>query len=106
MVKRFLTFGLKLGVSSMILLSTTNFLVADNSKVTLPPSWTTTRITYNITVEELAKRYYGNSKYYKLILEANKRILRGKHTVPKNTEIKIPITENFKDQPEHLGWND
>jgi len=104
MINRFLTFGLKLGVSSMILLSTTSFLVADNSKVILPPSWTTTRITYNITVEELAQRYYGNSKDYKLILKANKKILRGKHTVPKNTVIKIPITENFKDQPEHLGW--
>jgi len=101
MLKKVLT----LGVSSMILLSTTSFLVADNSKVILPPSWTTTRITYNITVEELAKKYYGNAKDYKLILEANKKILKGSHTVPKNTEIKIPITENFRDQPEKLGWN-
>lgn len=106
MIKRFLTFGLSLSVSSMILFSTTNFLVADSSKVVLPPSWTTTRITYNITVEELAQRYYGNSKYYKLILEANKKLLRGRHTVPKNTEIKIPITDKFRDQPEKLGWND
>jgi phage tail protein X len=105
MIKRFLTFGLSLGVSSMIL-STTNLLVADSSKVVLPPSWTTTRITYDITVEELAQRYYGNSKDYKLILKANKKILRGRHTVPKNTEIKIPITEKFRDQPEQLGWND
>ena len=104
MIKRFLTFGLSLGVSSMIL-STTNLLVADSSKVVLPPSWTTTRITYDITVEELAQRYYGNSKDYKLILKANKKILRGRHTVPKNTEIKIPITEKFRDQPEQLGWN-
>jgi len=105
MIKRFLTFGLSLGVSSMIL-STTNLLVADSSKVILPPSWTTTRITYDITVEELAQRYYGSSKDYKLILKANKKILRGRHTVPKNTEIKIPITEKFRDQPEQLGWND
>jgi hypothetical protein len=105
MIKRFLTFGLSLSISSMIL-STTNLLVADSSKVVLPPSWTTTRITYDITVEELAQRYYGNSKDYKLILKANKKILRGRHTVPKNTEIKIPITEKFRDQPEQLGWND
>ena len=105
MLKKVLTFGLKLGVSSMILLSTTSFLVADNSKVILPPSWTTTRITYDITVEELAQRYYGDAKDYKYILEANKKILRGSHTVPKNTEIKIPITPKFRDQPEKLGWN-
>ena len=105
MLKKILTFGLKLGVSSMILLSTTNFLVADNSKVILPLSWTTTRVTYNITVEELAQKYYGNAKDYKLILEANRKTLKGSHTVPKNTEVKIPITQNFRDQPEHLGWN-
>jgi len=105
MLKKVLTFNLKLGVSIMILLSITNFLVADSSKVILPPSWTTTRITYDITVEELAQRYYGDAKDYKYILEANKKILRGSHTVPKNTEIKIPITPKFRDQPEKLGWN-
>ena len=105
MIKRFLTFGLGLGVSSMILLSTTNFLVADSSKMVLPPSWTVTRCTYDISVEELAQKYYGDSQDYRLILEANKKLLRGRHTVPKNTEIKIPVTDKFRDQPEKLGWN-
>ena len=102
MLKRFLTFSLGLGIASLLFLGTT--LVAKD-KVVLPPSWTTTRITYDITVEELAQRYYGDKSDYKLILEANKRILRGNHTVPKNTEIRIPITPKFKDQPEQLGWN-
>jgi hypothetical protein len=102
MLKKILTFSLSIGVASAIFFGTT--LVA-NEKVTLPPSWTTTRITYDISVEELAQRYYGDSKEYKLILEANKDILGGRHTVPKNTEIKIPITPKFRDQPERLGWN-
>lgn len=106
MNKRNRTFGLNLAISTVIFLGATNFLVCDNSKVILPPSWTVTRITYNITVEELAQRYYGNSKDYKYILEANKKILRGSHTVPKNTEVKIPITSNFRDQPERLGWKE
>ncbi|NOZ90684.1 MAG: hypothetical protein GXO60_05285 [Epsilonproteobacteria bacterium] len=103
MSKKLISVGLSFGIALFIM--TTTFLVADNSKVVLPPSWTVTRVTYDITVEELAKRYYGNAKDYVYILEANKKILRGSHTVPKDTEIKIPITENFRDQPEQLGWN-
>ncbi len=103
MIKRVLTFTLTLGVVSILFLSTT---AVANDKVTLPPSWTTTRVTYDITVEELAQRYYGDKSDYKLILEANKKILRGSHIVPKNVEIKIPITPKFRDQPEKLGWND
>jgi phage tail protein X len=102
MLKKVLSFSLSVGATSILLLGTA--LVAEE-KVDLPPSWTTTRITYDITVEELAERYYGDAKHYKLILKANKKILNGNHTVPKNTEIKIPITPNFKDQPEQLGWN-
>ncbi len=102
MLKKILTFSLSIGATSVLFLGTA--LVAKD-KVVLPPSWTTTRITYNISVEELAKRYYGDSKDYKYILEANKNILRGNHIVPKNTEIKIPITPKFRDQPEQLGWN-
>jgi phage tail protein X len=102
MLKKILTLSLSIGVASALFLGTA--LVA-NEKVNLPSSWTTTRVTYNITVEELAKKYYGDTKDYKLILEANKNILRGNHTVPKNTEIKIPITSKFRDQPEQLGWN-
>ncbi len=102
MLKKFLTFSLGIGAIYVLFLGT---LLVANNKVVLPPSWTTTRITYNITVEELAQRYYGDSKDYKYILEANKNILRGNHTVPKNTEIKIPITSKFRDQPEQLGWN-
>jgi len=97
--------SVSLGFSVAVFFMVTTFLVADNSKVVLPPSWTVTRLNYAITVEELAQRYYGNAKDYKYILEANKKILKGNHTVPKDTEIKIPITENFRDQPEKLGWN-
>jgi len=103
MLNKILTFTLTLGTVSILFLGTT---AVANEKVALPPSWTTTRVTYNITVEELAERYYGDKSDYKLILKANKNILRGSHTVPKNVEIRIPITPKFRDQPEKLGWND
>ncbi len=103
MLKRVLTFTLSLSTVSILFLNT---IAVANEKVILPPSWTTTRVTYDITVEELAQRYYGDKSDYKLILEANKKILGGSHIVPKNVEIKIPITPKFRDQPEKLGWND
>jgi nucleoid-associated protein YgaU len=97
---------LKLGLSLSIalLVGISSSLVAKDVKITLPPSWIVTRFNYNVTVEELAHRYYGNSQDYIYILEANKKLLNGSHLVPKNVEIKIPITEKFRDQPEKLGW--
>lgn len=99
MVKRVLT----LGTLSILFLGT---IAIAKDRVVLPPSWTTTRVTYSVSVEELAQKYYGDKSDYRLILEANKKILNGSHIVPKNVEIRIPITPKFRDQPEKLGWND
>jgi hypothetical protein len=94
--------GIKLSIASILLLSS---VVSAKDKITLPPSWTVTRPTYDITVEELAKIYYGDAKDYIYILEANRDILHGSHLVRKDTKVKIPITSKFRDQPEKLGWN-
>jgi hypothetical protein len=75
-------------------------------RVVLPPSWVNASFNYDVTVEELAKMYYGDSKDYIYILEANKDILRGSHLVRKKTEIRIPITPKFREIPQKLGWND
>lgn len=103
MKNKFLKLNLTLGAVSILFF---NISLSAEDRVVLPPSWTTTRVTYNTTVEELSERYYGNKSDYKLILEANKKILRGSHIVTKNMEIRIPITPKFRDQPEKLGWND
>jgi|GEM_PF-5102777 len=95
--------AVKLCVASIILFSVTGLEAGE--KVVLPPSWTVTRLTYDVTVEELAQMYYGDAKDYVYILEANKDILNGSHLVKKDTKIKIPITPKFRDQPEKLGWN-
>ena len=86
MLNKILTFTLTLGTVSILFLGTT---AVANEKVALPPSWTTTRVTYNITVEELAERYYGDKSDYKLILKANKNILRGSHTVLKMWRLEF-----------------
>jgi len=94
----------KVGLGLFIVLFIGISSLVAKSKVTLPPSWTVTRVSYTTTVEELAKKYYGDAKDYIYILEANKEILHGSHRVPRNTEVKIPITEKFREQPERLGW--
>jgi phage tail protein X len=75
------------------------------AKDIVPNSWINTRVTYDISVKELAERYYGDASEYKVILNANRGLIGKNLIVPKNTEIKIPITEKFTDQPEMLGWN-
>ncbi len=68
-------------------------------------SWINTRVAYDTTAKELAQKYYGDASDYMIIVKANKGIIKKNHTIHKNTEIKIPITEKFRDQPEILGWN-
>jgi phage tail protein X len=75
------------------------------AKDIVPNSWINTRVTYDISVKELAERYYGDASEYKVILNANRGLIGKNLIVPKNTEIQIPITEKFTDQPEMLGWN-
>jgi len=101
MIKKTLTFSLKLVMVSILLMGTN--LLAEG-KISRASSWIITRITYNISVQELAERYYGDREDYKLILDANKNKVRG-YIIPKNTKIIIPVTSKFRDQPEQLGWN-
>jgi len=80
-------------------LGSTTLAVAQNF------SWINTRVNYDISVKELAERYYGDASDYTIILNANKGLIGSNLIVHKNTEIKIPVTEKFRDQPEILGWN-
>ncbi len=50
---------LKIYLTSIVIMGAVGLNAEE--KVVLPPSWTTTRTTYDITVEELAKMYYGDS---------------------------------------------
>jgi len=67
--------------------------------------WIETRLTYSITASELARKYYGNTQEVSEIIEANKAIQSGSDLLTKDMIIHIPVTNNFKDQPERLGWS-
>ncbi|MBU1668920.1 hypothetical protein KKC13_10925 [bacterium] len=105
---------LSLGVSTILFLgmgqvSFANGFVENNTKLseTSKPvtAWITTRVPYDISAKELAQNYYGDENEYQLIVDANKGIIGKNLMFKKNTEVKIPITEKFKDQPEIIGWN-
>lgn len=105
---------LSLGITTLLFLGMTQVSFAngtgDNhtklSKTTkLSTSWITTRVPYDISAKELALNYYGDENEYPIIVNANKEIIDKNLMFKKNTEVKIPVTEKFRDQPEIIGWN-
>jgi hypothetical protein len=66
--------------------------------------WIETRLTYSITASELAQKYYGNEAEVSELIKANKAIKSAMDILTKDMIIHIPVTNNFKEQPERLGW--
>jgi len=66
--------------------------------------WIETRLTYSITASDLAQKYYGNDAEVSELIKANKTITNARDILTKDMVIHIPVTNNFKDQPERLGW--
>ena len=108
MKNRWLTMGLS--ITMALFVGTTTIAMAESNESkeeassTEVSGWVNTRIPYDISVKELAQRYYGGESDYMLIVKANKGLVNKNLIIRKNTEIKIPITTKFKDQPEILGW--
>lgn len=105
---------LSIGLSALLFLGTTSLSFANESvktsrtlsETTKPVnSWITTKVTYDISAKELAQNYYGDENEYQVIVDANKGIIGKNLMFKKNTEVKIPVTEKFRDQPEKIGWN-
>jgi phage tail protein X len=57
-----------------------------------------------MTVEELAEMYYGDTTETNAILKINKLTNNGSVVLRKGMTLLIPVTTNFRDQPELLGW--
>lgn len=66
--------------------------------------WIETRLSYAMTVEELAEMYYGNSTETGVILAMNESINTNGTMLRKNMTVLVPVTSTFTDQPELLGW--
>ena len=66
-------------------------------------SWVETRIGKGIDIYQLAQKYYGNTQEYQRIYNANKALIGKDLKLKEGTSLKIPITKDFKDQPEFLN---
>ncbi len=105
MKEKLLTFSL--GVSMILALGMTTLSAEEGKPLDEVPKkvehtpFTTTRVSQATTLKKLAQLYYGDENDYTIIQKANKGLGMN---VPKNTEVNIPITEKFKDQPEQLSW--
>jgi nucleoid-associated protein YgaU len=105
-------FKWSLTASVFILLGTTNALFAIESSSKLELKAPKDIVWVNIvvassetTLADLASTYYGDVKEASLIYEANKGIIPKSKKLQKGMKLKIPVTDKFIDQPEHLGWH-
>ena len=71
----------------------------------LAGTWINITISSNqITLEDLASSYYGDVKDAHIIYDANTNIIGKDHKLYEGMQLAIPVTDKFRDQPEHLGW--
>jgi len=106
-------FKLSLVASVFIFLGTTNTLFATDSTKLVELSEAPKNITWvNIvvassetTLADLASTYYGDVNEASLIYEANKNVIPKSKKLRKGMKLKMPVTDKFIDQPEHLGWH-
>ena len=57
-----------------------------------------------VTLEDLASSYYGDVKDADIIYDANRDVIKKNRKLKKGMKLEIPVTDKFRDQPEHLGW--
>ena len=109
MKKEFLKFGLV--ISIMLGLETSSLFAQEGKSKDEIPSFVEhtpymkTRVSFDTTYKELALKYYGDENDYMIIFKANVKRLGKSQKIRKHTEVTIPVTKKFKDQPEQLGWN-
>jgi phage tail protein X len=101
-----------LTASVFIFLGTSNALFAtESSKLELTEApkdivWVNIVVASSeTTIADIASTYYGDVKEASLIYEANKGIIPKSKILRKGMKLKMPVTDKFIDQPEHLGWH-
>ncbi|HHD82297.1 MAG TPA: hypothetical protein ENK94_03805 [Campylobacterales bacterium] len=57
-----------------------------------------------VTLSDLASGYYADATETEVIYQANKKLLGKSRKIKKGMTLMIPVTEKFRDVPEHLSW--
>lgn len=74
-----------------------------NETTTKSLAWVETKVPAGFDIYQLAERYYGDKNEYQHIYRANKQIIGKDLLLTEGMKVKIPITQNFQDQPEFLN---
>jgi len=99
-----------LTVAMLLFIGNTTVVAEEGYKMELTKapkdmSWTNVTISSDeTTLEDLASTYYGDVNDAIIIYEANRDIIPKSKKLSKGMVLKIPITEKYRDAPEHLGW--
>lgn len=71
----------------------------------LAGTWINITISSNdVTLGDLASTYYADATETEVIYNANKGTIGKSRKLRKGMKLEIPVTDKFRDQPEHLGW--
>ena len=97
---------LKLGLTCLLGLTSTSLQATKMSGpiISHGTPWIETRLSYAMTLSELAEMYYGNSAEAEVIVEKNIDIDKSTLILEKDRIVLIPVTESFTEQAELLGW--
>ncbi|CAA6816946.1 MAG: Unknown protein [uncultured Sulfurovum sp.] len=60
--------------------------------------------TNDVTLEDLASSYYADASETEVIYNANRDVIGQNRQLRKGMKLQIPVTDKFREQPEHLGW--
>lgn len=81
----------------LLLIASTTLLMAG--------TWINITVEFDdTTLEDLASTYYGDVTESDTIYQANKEVIGKNRKLREGMVLEIPVTEKFRDQPEHLGW--
>jgi len=80
-------------------------LLTITTSVVMASTWIDFTVEFSdTTLEDLASTYYGDASETAVIYNANKELIGKNRKLEKGMELKIPVTDKFRDQPERLGW--
>ncbi len=64
-----------------------------------PQKWIKITVDNDLNIYDLALKYYGDSQEYEKIYMANQNKIDKNYQIRNGMSLKIPITENFMEQP-------
>jgi phage tail protein X len=86
----------KIGLGLLLIAGTSSLMAA---------TWINITVEFDdTTLEDLASTYYGDVTESETIYQANKEVIGKNRKLREGMVLEIPVTEKFRDQPEHLGW--